>query len=128
MSLHGFRELAEDGSEGVDKGRRVEPGNAADGRYQAERAEAQFDAVEPAHQNVFHNLARKWEACLSQVRDCEARLQRLEGSTDRQRELTPGQRDAYLALGEDLQRVWSHERTSPQLRKRLSRGRTSGTR
>ena len=61
------------------------------------------------------------KACLSQVRDCEARLQRLEGSTDRQRELTPEQRDAYLALGEDLQRVWSHERTPPQLRKRLLR-------
>ena len=37
----------------------------AEARYQAERAEAQFDAVEPANQNVFHNLARKWEAtCL----------------------------------------------------------------
>ena len=34
----------------------------AEARYQAERAEAQFDAVEPANQNVFHNLARKWEA------------------------------------------------------------------
>ena len=51
------------------------------------------------------------EACLSRVRDCEARLQALEGSRDRQRELTPEQRDAYLALGEDLQRVWSHEST-----------------
>ena len=37
------------------------------------------------------------------------------------RELTPEQRDAYLALGEDLQRVWSHESTLPQLRKRLLR-------
>ena len=90
-------------------------------RYKAERAEAQFNAVEPANQNVFHNLARKWEACLSRVRDCEARLQALEASRDRQRELTPEQRDAYLALGEDLQRVWSHESTPPQLRKRLLR-------
>ena len=93
----------------------------AEARYHAERAEAQFDAVEPANQNVFHNLARKWEACLSRVRDCEARVQRLEQSLDRQRALTPEQRDAYLALGEDLQRVWSHERTPPQLRKRLLR-------
>ena len=93
----------------------------AEARYQAERAEAQFDAVEPANQNVFHNLARKWETCLSRVRDCEARLQALEGSRDRQKELTPEQRDAYLALGEDLQRVWSHESTPPQLRKRLLR-------
>ena len=93
----------------------------AEARYQAERAEAQFDAVEPANQNVFHNLARKWEACLSRVRDCEARLQALEASKDRQQELTPDERDAYLALGEDLQRLWSHERMPPQLRKRLLR-------
>ena len=70
---------------------------------------------------MFHNLARKWEDCLSRVRDCEARLQALEGSRDRQKELTPEERDAYLALGEDLQRVWSHESTPPQLRKRLLR-------
>ena len=93
----------------------------AEARYQAERAQAQFDAIDPANQNVFHNLARKWEACLSRARSCEARLQTLEGSKDRQRELTPEERDAYLALGEDLQRVWSHERTPPQLRKRLLR-------
>ena len=37
MSLHGSRELAEDGSEGVDKGRGVEPGEAVDGRGRAER-------------------------------------------------------------------------------------------
>ena len=43
------------------------------------------------------------------------------GRPDRQQELTPEERDAYLALGEDLQRVWSHERTPPQLRKRLLR-------
>ena len=49
----------------------------AEARYQADRVEAQFNAVEPANQNVFHNLARKWEACLSRVRDCEARLQAL---------------------------------------------------
>ena len=52
----------------------------AEARYQADRAEAQFNAVEPANQNVFHNLARKCEACLSRVRDCEARLQALEGA------------------------------------------------
>ena len=81
----------------------------AEARYQAERAEAQFNVVEPANQNVFHNLARKWEDCLSRVRACEARLQALEGSSDRQQELTPEERDAYLALGEDLQRVWTRQ-------------------
>ena len=104
-----------------DAAMRLAQSALAEARYQAERAEAQFDAVEPANRNVFHNLARKWEACLSRVRDCEARLQALEESRDRQRALTPEEHDAYLALGEDLQRVWNHERTPPQLRKRLLR-------
>ena len=95
-----------------DAAMRLAQSALAEARYHAERAEAQFDAVEPANRNVFHNLARKWEACLSRVRDCEARLQALEESRDRQRALTPEQHDAYLALGEDLQRVWNHERTA----------------
>ena len=38
----------------------------AEARYKAERAEAQFNAVEPANQNVFHNLpANGKPACLS---------------------------------------------------------------
>ena len=36
-------------------------------RYRAETAGAQFQAVEPADRNVFHNLARRWETCLSRV-------------------------------------------------------------
>jgi hypothetical protein len=69
---------------------------------------------------VFHNLARQWEACLSRVRDCEARLQAHEDAQE-QPALAPDARDAYLELGEDLPRVWHHERTPPQLRKRLLR-------
>ena len=93
----------------------------AEARYRAERAEGQFNAVEPANRNVFHNLARKWEACLARVRDCEARLQALEASTGQHQDITADERDAYLALSENLQRVWNHESTPPQLRKRLLR-------
>ena len=53
----------------------------AEARCQADRAEAHFDAVQPANQNVFHNLARKWKDCRSRVRACDARLQVLEGSS-----------------------------------------------
>ena len=72
--------------------------------------------------NVFHNLTRKMGSLPvpgPRLRSpvCKA----LEESRDRQKELTPEERDAYLALGEDLQRVWSHESTPQQLRKRLLR-------
>jgi len=90
-------------------------------RYRAQRAQAQFEAVDPANHNVFHNLARKWEDCLSHEKECEARLRTLEGVSNQAGELTPDERDSYLTLGADLQRVWNHDSTTPQQRKRLVR-------
>lgn len=92
----------------------------AEARYQAERAEAQFNAVEPGNHNVFHNLARKWEDCLAGVQACESRLQALEGARQTE-ELTPAEREAWLALGGDLERAWNHDRATPALRKRILR-------
>ena len=92
----------------------------AEARYQAERAEAQFNAVEPGNQNVFHNLARKWEDCLARVQACESRVQALEGARQTE-ELTPEEREAWLALGNDLERAWNHDRATPELRKRILR-------
>ena len=93
----------------------------AEARYEAERAEAQFNAVEPANANVFHNLARKWEGCLARVKASEARLQATVGERRLQGELSSVERDAYLGLGAELQRVWHHDGISPQLRKRILR-------
>ena len=89
-------------------------------RYQAERAEAQFNTVDPGNHNVFHNLARKWEECLARVQACESRLQALEGVRQTE-ELTPEEREAWLALGNDLERAWNHDRATPELRKRILR-------
>ena len=108
--------------DGKDKAEiRLAASALSDARYQADRAEAQFQAVEPANRNVVHNLARKWETCLERVRECEGRLQALEEARKRQGGLTPEERDAYLALGADLPRVWNHDRATPQLRKRILR-------
>ena len=89
-------------------------------RYRAERAQAQFEAVEPGNHNVFHNLVSKWERCLVEVRDCEGRLAALEARRQRAG-LTSHEREAYLALGEDLERVWQHERATTPLRKAVLR-------
>ena len=92
----------------------------AEARYQAERAEAQFNAVEPGNHNVFHNLARKWEDCLARVQERESRLRVLEGALQTE-ELTPAEREAWLSLGADLERAWNHDRATPELRKRILR-------
>lgn len=89
-------------------------------RYRADRARAQFDAVEPGNSNVLNTLARRWERGLAEVRGCEERLEELR---ERRQRAAVGQpeREAYLALGEDLERVWEDERATPQLRKAVLR-------
>ena len=91
----------------------------SEARYKAERAKDQFDAVDPANHNVFHNLAAKWEACLVEVSRCEARVQDLEDVQPVV--LTPQQRQAFRDLGHDLGRAWGHERATPELRKTVLR-------
>ena len=89
-------------------------------RYRAERAQAQFEAVEPQNRNVLDNVARKWEECLREVRECEQRLEGL-AAKGRETELGPEAREGYLALGADLERAWNHERATPELRKAVLR-------
>ena len=89
-------------------------------RYRADRAQAQFDAVDPDNPNVFHNLSRKWESCLVTVREREAQLQALQDRRERTAP-TAEERAAYLALGADLERAWHHERVTPELRKHIVR-------
>ena len=107
------------GKEG-DAQERLAQSALAEARYKAERAQAQFEAVEPENRNVFHNLARKWEQCLVEVRACEERLEALEGERQRTA-LTQPERQAYLSLGEDLGQAWTHERVTPELRKAVLR-------
>ena len=89
-------------------------------RYRADRAQAQFDAVDPDNPNVFHNLSRKWESCLVTVREREAQLQALQDRRERTAP-TAEERAAYLALGADLERAWHSERVTPELRKHIVR-------
>ena len=91
----------------------------SEARYKADRAKDQFDAVDPANHNVFHNLAAKWEACLVEVSRCEARVQDLEDVQPVA--LTPQQRQAFRDIGGDLGRAWGHERATPELRKMVLR-------
>ena len=92
----------------------------AEARCQAERAEAQFNAVEPGNHNVFHSLARKREDCLARVQGCESRAQALEGARQAE-EPTPEEREAWPAPGNDLERAWNHDRATPELRRRILR-------
>lgn len=88
-------------------------------RFEAARAQRQFDAVDPGNRLVTAELERRWNERLAQVSQRQAELEALDARVATS--LTPQQRDALLALGSDLPRLWDHPSASSQLRKRILR-------
>jgi len=88
-------------------------------RYEAERAERRYRAVEPEHRLVARGLEKEWEQCLNALEEAQTELQRRE--RDRPRQLDPATHDAILALGNDLQRAWNAPTTTARDKKELLR-------
>jgi excisionase family DNA binding protein len=88
-------------------------------RFEAARAQRQFDAVDPGNRLVTAELERRWNDRLALVSQRQEALQALDARVDAN--LTPQQREALLAMGADLPRVWSHPSASSELRKRILR-------
>jgi len=87
--------------------------------YEAERARRQYDAVEPENRLVARSLERAWEEKLLAVE--KAKQDHAAWVEEQQLELTPGDRQDILALGEDLPRIWHAESTTPSERKQILR-------
>jgi uncharacterized protein YndB with AHSA1/START domain len=88
-------------------------------RYEAERAERRYRAVEPENRLVARGLETEWENRLRDLSVAEAELRRRE-----QRQpphIGPEQRQRVLALGADLQQVWTAPTTTDRNRKELLR-------
>lgn len=88
-------------------------------RYEAQRAERRYRAVDPDNRLVARGLEAEWEKCLRAVQDAEAGLARRE--RQRPRELSADERTYILALGADLERVWSSPSTTNRDQKELLR-------
>ena len=88
-------------------------------RYEAERAERRYRAVEPEHRLVARGLERDWERCLNALEEAQIELERR--TRDRPRRLDNNERDALLALAQDLQRVWDAPTTTARDKKELLR-------
>ena len=69
-------------------------------RYQAKRAERQYQAVEPENRLVARSLEKQWEEQLRAVEAVEKEYQ--AWSSTRLRALTQADQEAILALGSDL--------------------------
>jgi hypothetical protein len=88
-------------------------------RYHATRAERRYRAVDPDNRLVARGLEREWETALRELADAEAELARRQ--TARPKTLTPQERQAILALGDDLGAVWDAPTTTDKDRKQLLR-------
>ena len=88
-------------------------------RYEAERAERQYRAVEPENRLVARGLETEWEKRLRDLAAAEAELQRRE--QQRPRALSPEEKNKIRSLGSDLNKVWTAPTTTDRDRKELLR-------
>ena len=88
-------------------------------RYQAAKAERRYRAVDPDNRLVARGLEAEWETALRELAGAEAELARRE--TARPKTLTPQEKQAILALGDDLGAVWDAPTTTDKDRKQLLR-------
>jgi DNA invertase Pin-like site-specific DNA recombinase len=88
-------------------------------RYEAERAQRQYDGVEPENRLVARTLETRWE---EKLRDLEKAEQDFQNWASQQHlTLTPADRRDILALGADLPKVWQAPSTTAADRKQILR-------
>jgi DNA invertase Pin-like site-specific DNA recombinase len=88
-------------------------------RYEAQRAQRQYDAVEPENRLVARTLERRWEEKLRAVEKAE---QEYQTWVEQERlKLTDEDRRDIVSLGEDLPQVWYAPSTTAADRKQILR-------
>jgi DNA invertase Pin-like site-specific DNA recombinase len=88
-------------------------------RYQAKRAERQYQAVEPENRLVARSLEKQWEEQLRAVETVEKEYQVWKSS--RVGIFTQADREAIVALGSDLPTLWQAPTTTSAERKQMLR-------
>lgn len=88
-------------------------------RYDAQRAERRYRTVDPDNRLVARGLEAEWEKCLRELHATEADLMRRQ--EEKARVLSAAERAEILALGQDVERVWSAPSTTDRDRKELLR-------
>ena len=87
-------------------------------RYEARRAQRQFDATDPENRLVAGELERRWNQALEHVADLEARVLALRTESE---PLSQREQERLLELGRDLRRLWQHPAAPVALKKRILR-------
>jgi hypothetical protein len=87
-------------------------------RYEARRAQRQFDAVDPDNRLVAGELEMRWNAALAHVAQLEASL---EAQREQAQPLSESQKGRLRELAGDLRLVWHHPGAPVELKKRIVR-------
>jgi DNA invertase Pin-like site-specific DNA recombinase len=88
-------------------------------RYDADRAERQYHAVEPENRLVARSLEQQWETGLRAVRDAEAEYDRAVQTLPPR--LTDADRDRVRQLATNVPALWHDAATPPSDRKAIVR-------
>jgi DNA invertase Pin-like site-specific DNA recombinase/uncharacterized protein YndB with AHSA1/START domain/predicted DNA-binding transcriptional regulator AlpA len=88
-------------------------------RYEAERVERRYRAVEPENRLVARGLETEWEKRLRDLATAEMELRRRE--QQRPRKISTEQLKAIERLGTDIRQVWNATTTTDRDRKQLLR-------
>jgi DNA invertase Pin-like site-specific DNA recombinase len=84
-------------------------------RYKVQRAERQYEAVDPENRLVAEELERRWNEALTEMRALEQRLNQEEHVQ------TPnvGTIDEFDTLASDVESLWNHPQADTRTKKRL---------
>jgi predicted DNA-binding transcriptional regulator AlpA len=86
-------------------------------RYETERAERRFIAVEPENRLVARTLETQWETSLNKLQDAEKEFELRKHR--RQKKLTQEQKTVIRTLSNDIKKVWHALTTTPRDKKEL---------
>jgi DNA invertase Pin-like site-specific DNA recombinase len=87
-------------------------------RYSAQRAQKQYDQIDPDNRLVADELERRWNQALLRVREVESQIQQHH---QRQDQVAVPTAEEFAELAADLEAVWNDEQTDSRLKKRILR-------
>jgi excisionase family DNA binding protein len=87
-------------------------------RYEARRAQRQYEAVDPDNRLVAGELEKRWNTALLRVTELEQQVQAVGNETI---PVTAEQKECLLHLGQRLDEAWNHPAACPELKKRILR-------
>jgi excisionase family DNA binding protein len=88
-------------------------------RYEVQRAQRNYEAVDPLNRLVAAELEWRWNDAMEAHAQAQEELEILRESSGRK--LSANTQEELLRLGTDLPRLWSHPAALPEIKKRILR-------